>query len=95
MPTADINGVNINYVIAGQGKVIVLVHGYIGSTQDWENQIPVLSQKYQVVALDHPGHGKSAAPSREEDFSAPIFANNVYGLLKLLNIEKFVWLIAV
>ena len=88
MPIANINGVNLNYEIAGQGEAIVFLHGMTGSTQDWVNQIRVLSPKYKVVALDMRGHGKSAAPSREEEYSIPIFADDVFGLLKMLNIKK-------
>jgi len=88
MPTANINGVDLNYEIHGQGEAVVLLHGYTGSTQDWANQILVLVPKYKVVALDHRGHGKSAAPSREEEYSVPILASDVFTLLKILNINK-------
>jgi len=88
MPIANINGVNLNYEVAGQGEAVVFLHGYTGSTQDWANQVPVLSSKYQVVALNHRGHGKSAAPSREEEYSVQILANDVVALLNMLNITK-------
>ena len=88
MPIANINGVDLNYEIAGQGEAIVFLHGMTGSTQDWTNQIAVLSPKYKVVALDQRGHGKSAAPSGEEQYSIPLFADDVLALLKMLDIKK-------
>jgi len=88
MPIANINGVNLNYEVAGQGEAVVFIHGHTGSTQDWANQKPVLSPRYKVVSLDLRGHGKSAAPSREEEYSIEIFAEDVFGLLKMLNIKK-------
>lgn len=88
MPTVNINGVDLYYEVAGEGRVIALVSGYTGTTQDWVNQIPVLSSKYRVIAHDHRGHGKSAAPSREGQYSIQIFADDVFGLLKTLNVEK-------
>ena len=88
MPVSNINGVNLNYEVAGQGEVVVFLHGMTGSTRDWANQIPALSSKYRVVALDHRGHGQSAAPTREEEYSMQIFANDVFGLLTSLNIKK-------
>ncbi len=88
MPITNINGVNLNYEITGQGKAVVFLHGYTGSAQDWANQIPVLSSKYKVVAPDQRGHGKSAAPSREEEYSMQIFADDVLALLRMLNIRK-------
>lgn len=88
MPIANINDVDLNYEIAGQGKAVVCVHGYVGSSQDWANQSPVLSPKYIMVTIDLRGHGKSAAPSKEEAYSVSIFADDVLGLLNKLNIKK-------
>ena len=88
MPISNINGVNLNYEVAGQGEAIVFLHGMTGSTQDWANQFSVLSPKYRCVALDQRGHGKSAAPSKEEDYSMQIFTDDVLSLLKMLDIQK-------
>jgi len=88
MPIGNINGVNLNYEITGQGKAVALLHGYTGSAQDWANQIAVLSPNYMVIAPDHRGHGKSAAPSREEDYSVKILSDDIYSLLNSLNVRK-------
>lgn len=88
MPIANINGVDLNYAVTGQGHAVIFIHGLHNSYQNWVNQISVLSPQYQTVALDCRGHGRSAAPSREEEYSIEIFAKDVYGLLKMLNIEK-------
>jgi pimeloyl-ACP methyl ester carboxylesterase len=87
MTLANINGVNLNYEVTGQGLAVVFLHGGNGSTQDWSNQIEVLSLKYKVVALDIRGHGKSAAPKNEAEYSIPTFAEDVRGLLDLLGIR--------
>jgi len=88
MPRAYINGVNLHYEVSGIGSSVVLCHGYTGSHQDWMFQIPVLSQNYQVVTMDHRGHGSSDAPSLDDAYSIPIFANDVYDLLNYLGITK-------
>ncbi len=88
MPIAKINGVNLHYEVAGQGETIVFLHGMTGSTQDWNNQVAALPSKYKVITQDMRGHGKSEAPSKEEEYSIPIFANDVFDLLKLLDIKK-------
>ena len=88
MPVAKINGVNLNYEVSGKGPAVVFLHGMTGSTHDWANQIPVLSPKYKVIALDMRGHGKSSAPRTEAKYSIPIFAEDVFRLLKLLSIGK-------
>jgi 3-oxoadipate enol-lactonase len=88
MPVANINGVGLNYEVSGQGKAVVCVHGLTGSHQDWSNQIIVLSPKYRVVTIDLRGHGKSAAPSGEKEYSIPIFANDIFAILETLDIKK-------
>ncbi len=89
MTIAKINGINLNYEVAGQGeKAVVFLHGFTGSTLDWANQVSVLSPKYRVVVRDQRGHGKSAAPSREADYSVQIFTEDILALLDLLGIKK-------
>lgn len=88
MPFASINGVKIHYQVWGQGPVIMLLHGYTGSHQDWAFQVPLLSQAHQVVAMDHRGHGQSEAPSSAEAYSIEILAQDARGLLEHLNISK-------
>lgn len=88
MPIANINGVNLYYEVAGKGEAVILLHGSNNSSQSWVNQIPVLSPQYQVIALDYRGNGKSAAPPRENEYSIEIFASDVFGLLKMLKVEK-------
>lgn len=88
MPIASINGVDLNYEIHGQGEAIVFLHGYTGSTRDWANQMSVLSSRYRVIALDQRGHGKSAALSREDDYSVEIFVDDVLAVLKRLDIKR-------
>jgi len=88
MPIVNINGVDLNYETTGQGEAIVCLHGMTGSTQDWESQVSVLSPNYRVITRDQRGHGKSAAPSGEEQYSIPIFADDVFALLKMLDIKK-------
>ena len=88
MTIANINSIDLNYEIAGSGKTIVCIHGYTGSTKDWDNQLRVLLPAHTVVIFDLRGHGKSASPSRKEEYSIKIFADDVAGLLKMLNIKK-------
>jgi len=88
MPVLNINGVSVNYEVAGEGKAVVLLHGYTGSSQDWSNQMSALSPMYRVIAVDLRGHGKSSAPSRETDYSMEIFVEDVHSILTHLNLEK-------
>jgi pimeloyl-ACP methyl ester carboxylesterase len=55
-------GQKINYVEAGSGPTVILLHGLGGSTQVWGFNIGALAEKYHVVVPDQIGFGKSAKP---------------------------------
>jgi len=58
-----INGLKINYKIAGEGPAILVLHGWGGSSDSWIKVINVLAQKgYKVICPDLPGFGKSVTP---------------------------------
>ena len=50
----------IEYYDEGEGSVIVLLHGYLESSEVWENFIPGLAESFRVIAIDLPGHGRSS-----------------------------------
>jgi len=54
----------VEYVSLGEGPTIVLVHGLAGSWRNWLENIPRLSDRHRVVALDLPGFGDSPLPER-------------------------------
>jgi len=48
---------NVTFSDIGKGRVVVLLHGFLGSHQIWENTIAELSKSYRIIAIDLPGHG--------------------------------------
>jgi pimeloyl-ACP methyl ester carboxylesterase len=55
-----VDGTRLNYVSAGSGRPVVLIHGNPGSYEDYTLAVVgKLSQSYYVVAFDRPGHGYS------------------------------------
>lgn len=48
---------SVTFSDTGKGRVVVLLHGFLGSHQIWENTIAELSKSYRVIAIDLPGHG--------------------------------------
>lgn len=75
----------IHYKSIGQGKPIVLLHGFLESLEIWEHFSNVLSNDFQVISIDLPGHGKSFcyADKHTMDF----MAESVKAVLNHLNIE--------
>lgn len=60
----------IHYLVAGQGRPLVLVHGLGGSSANWLNSIPDYTRRgYRVYAPDLLGHGASDAP--DIDYAVP------------------------
>lgn len=55
-------GQKIQYVEAGSGPTVILLHGLGGSAQAWQFNIGALAEKHHVVALDQIGFGKSDKP---------------------------------
>ena len=49
----------IHYAEQGKGRTIVLLHGFLESTQVWKHWAPNLAGGYRVICIDLPGHGKS------------------------------------
>ncbi len=50
---------SVTFSDIGKGRVVVLLHGFLGSHQIWENTILELSKSYRVIAIDLPGHGST------------------------------------
>ncbi len=57
--TRLLHGRSISYVEAGEGPVLLLIHGMAGELQNWHEVIEPLSRHYTVIAPDLPGHGAS------------------------------------
>jgi pimeloyl-ACP methyl ester carboxylesterase len=60
--TVQIKSHTIFYTVKGEGKPLILIHGYGAGIWVWEKQIEALSQGYRVYALDLIGHGFSDRP---------------------------------
>jgi len=87
LQTADVGGRKISYAGAGQdGDVVLLVHGYGGDRNSWLFLQEPLAARYQVYALDLPGHGTSAKDVGEGSLS--VLADAVTGVLDALDAER-------
>jgi pimeloyl-ACP methyl ester carboxylesterase len=66
--TVAIDGLKIFYREAGpqEAPAILLLHGYPSSSRMFATLIPLLADKYHVIAPDYPGFGLSDAPSATE-----------------------------
>ena len=58
----NINGLNINYIDEGSGKLLVMLHGWGSNIDLFSGVVGFAKSKYHVVAMDMPGFGKSDEP---------------------------------
>jgi len=83
---ASIHGKKIAYLTAGEGPVVLLVHGMAGSSAQWRHVLPNLAKRFTVIAPDLLGHGDSDKPHGEYNLSA--HANLLRDLLVALGHER-------
>jgi pimeloyl-ACP methyl ester carboxylesterase len=84
--TATVDGVQVHYLTAGTGPAVLLLHGYTQTSHMWLPVIPLLAEKFTVIAPDLPGIGDSSIPSSGIDMKTS--AVRVHGLMKSLGIGK-------
>jgi pimeloyl-ACP methyl ester carboxylesterase len=89
---ADIDGQQLFYREAGaaDAPTLVLLHGFPASSFMFRNLIPLLSDRYHVIAPDHLGFGLSSAPPADEfDYSFSTLAGLTAGLLLHLGLTRY------
>jgi pimeloyl-ACP methyl ester carboxylesterase len=86
---AKLDTTKIHYVSEGKGKdAIVLVHGWGCRLTHWRDQIPELSKRARVLALDLPGHGESDKPDIKYDMD--LFAAAIDAVMKDAGVDRAV-----
>src|SRR5215467_5154145 len=90
--TIDVGGLAIFYREAGPAgaPVVLLLHGFPTSSRMFRNLIPMLADKYRVIAPDYPAFGYSAVPSRAEfQYTHAHLSQVMEALLEKLEIARF------
>jgi pimeloyl-ACP methyl ester carboxylesterase len=88
--TADANGIKTNYLEAGTGDPVVLIHGSgpgVTSYANWRLVLPALAENFRVVAPDMVGFGFSERPANIE-YGLQTWADQVVGLMDTLELPK-------
>lgn len=82
------NGIKIHYVSAGEGPLVVLLHGFPEFWYAWRHQIPFLAKHFKVVAPDLRGYNETERPPHVEDYRIETVARDISGLIRALGYEK-------
>src|SRR2546430_9184008 len=84
--SAQVEGVKLHYLTAGQGPAVILLHGYTQTSRMWKPVIPLLAKKFTVIAPDLPGIGDSDIPVNGLDMKTA--AIRIHALAKSLGVQK-------
>ena len=86
--TATYKNEKVTFSDSGKGKVVVLLHGFLGSHKIWERTISNLSKSYRVIAIDLPGHGNTECLGYAH--SMDLMAKCVKAVLDSLRLKKYI-----
>jgi pimeloyl-ACP methyl ester carboxylesterase len=84
--TASVHGRSVSYLKAGEGPLLLLVHGMAGTARNWDPVIEPLALHNTVVAPDFPGHGDSEPGGG--DYSLGSLASGLRDLMFALGHER-------
>ncbi|MGB7325997.1 MAG: alpha/beta hydrolase [Rubripirellula sp.] len=79
---ANNGDVKIHYVTAGEGPLVVLLHGFPDYWFTWRKQMPAIAKNHQVVAIDLRGFNKSDQPEGVENYSMSKLVGDVEAVVK-------------
>src|SRR5579884_554484 len=89
MPQVTVDGANIHYEVTGQGRPVVLIHGFPDTGRLWRQQVPALAEAgFQVIVPDLRGYGRSDKPESVEAYALPFLAGDVLGVMADAGVEK-------
>ncbi|MBO8178667.1 MAG: 2-succinyl-6-hydroxy-2,4-cyclohexadiene-1-carboxylate synthase [Bacillus sp. (in: Bacteria)] len=83
-----VNGVTYHVKVKGEGKPVVLLHGFTGDITSWEDVLPYFPSRYQWILIDILGHGKSDHPEDPARYDIVKVATDIRDLLEKLAYEK-------
>ncbi|MBS4175924.1 2-succinyl-6-hydroxy-2,4-cyclohexadiene-1-carboxylate synthase [Lederbergia citrea] len=84
----NVDGVEYYIDVRGEGEPLVFLHGFTGDSTTWEKVSLLLSQSFQIIAVDIIGHGKTASPGDISRYTMSNVAKDIIVILNQLKINK-------
>lgn len=81
-------GVKIHYATLGKGPLVVMIHGFPDFWYTWRHQMAVLSDRFQVVAIDQRGYNLSDQPKGVENYDMRLLVGDVAAVIKHFKAER-------
>ena len=82
----EAGGLRWHVQTAGEGPVLLLLHGTGASTHSFRDLFPALTMRFRVLAPDLPGHGFTTRPADSRDLSLPGMSAALEALLRTLGV---------
>ncbi len=82
MARVEVDGVGTHYEVTGEGRPVLLLHGFPDSGRLWRHQVPALAEAgFKVIVPDLRGYGRSDKPEAVEAYALPFLAGDVLAVL--------------
>jgi pimeloyl-ACP methyl ester carboxylesterase len=85
---AEVNGVRLHYVTAGDGRLVLFLHGFPEFWYAWREQMRALAPEYQAVAVDMRGYNLSDKPEGEDAYRMEHLVADIRALVGALGHER-------
>lgn len=83
-----VNGLRYHFVEAGSGEPLLLLHGFTGSAANWHGLMGQLRDRYRVIAVDLPGHGRTELTADLGRYDMGSVAGDIVALLEQMGIAS-------
>jgi len=80
----EADGLRWHLQVAGSGPALLLLHGTGSATHSWRGLLPLLAERFTVIAPDLPGHGHTGVDPQRRALTLPGMAAAVSALLQRL-----------
>jgi len=79
---AENEGVRIHYASAGEGPLVVFIHGFPDYWYSWRHQMEGLRDRFRVVAVDQRGYNRSDQPEGLEAYDMPNLVGDIAAVIR-------------
>src|SRR5579872_3209908 len=85
----DVGAVRIEYEVTGEGRPVVLLHGFPDSGRLWRHQVPALAQAgFKVIVPDMRGYGRSDKPADVAAYTMDLLVGDVLAVMDAAGADR-------